>query len=239
MAATITMIQPWKNGINHWVLHLRPIVLKGLGLVGGFPTLQCTCMLAAICHFPILKTSYVIGRASYWKNPGKSRASSRVSYWEEPESKRASSRASCYTRYWSSEQSTNMLFMQLQGFVAQFFSCYQSDSFDHAFWQSLCCSHGLFLKASISPSMSQQCIPVVVANACNREVCDKGEPSGNLGSKVWPALNAFIVEHNPDTNQQVLYMCNYCKPLINFQHAVYSMAYKQFQSHLSWQDWVV
>ena len=38
--------------------------------------------------------------------------------------------------------------------------------------------------------------------------------SDNLGFKVWPALKGFIVEHNPDANQQVLYMCNYCKPLI-------------------------
>ena len=38
--------------------------------------------------------------------------------------------------------------------------------------------------------------------------------SDNLGSKVWPALKAFIVEHNPDASKQVLYMCNYCKPLI-------------------------
>ena len=36
----------------------------------------------------------------------------------------------------------------------------------------------------------------------------------NLGSKVWPALKAFIVEHNSDAKQQVLYMCNYCKPFI-------------------------
>ena len=38
--------------------------------------------------------------------------------------------------------------------------------------------------------------------------------SDNLGSKVWPALKAFIVEHNSDANKQVLYMCNYCEPLI-------------------------
>ena len=38
--------------------------------------------------------------------------------------------------------------------------------------------------------------------------------SDNLGSKVWPALKAFIVEHNSDANKQVLYMCNYCKPFI-------------------------
>ena len=38
--------------------------------------------------------------------------------------------------------------------------------------------------------------------------------SDNLGSKVWPALKAFIVEQNPDANEQVLYMCNYCKALV-------------------------
>ena len=38
--------------------------------------------------------------------------------------------------------------------------------------------------------------------------------SDNLGSKVWPALKAFILEHDSDVNKQVLYMCNYCKPFI-------------------------
>ena len=38
--------------------------------------------------------------------------------------------------------------------------------------------------------------------------------SDSLGSKVWPALKAFIVEQNPDANEQVLYMCNYCKALV-------------------------
>ena len=38
--------------------------------------------------------------------------------------------------------------------------------------------------------------------------------SDHLGSKFWPDLKAFILEHNPDANEQVLYMCNYCKPLI-------------------------
>ena len=38
--------------------------------------------------------------------------------------------------------------------------------------------------------------------------------SDNLGCKVWPALKAFIVEQNPNANEQVLYMCNYCKPLV-------------------------
>ena len=38
--------------------------------------------------------------------------------------------------------------------------------------------------------------------------------SDNFGCMVWPALKAFIVEQNPDANEQVLYMCNYCKPLV-------------------------
>ena len=38
--------------------------------------------------------------------------------------------------------------------------------------------------------------------------------SDDLGSKIWPALKAFMLEQNPDVNKQVLYMCNYCKPLI-------------------------
>ena len=38
--------------------------------------------------------------------------------------------------------------------------------------------------------------------------------SDSLGSKVWPALKAFIVEQNPDANEQVLCMCNYCKALV-------------------------
>ena len=38
--------------------------------------------------------------------------------------------------------------------------------------------------------------------------------SDNLGSKVWSDLKAFILEHNPNANEQVLYLCKYCKPLI-------------------------
>ena len=47
-----------------------------------------------------------------------------------------------------------------------------------------------------------------------RKSVTKVNLSDNFGSKVWPALKAFIVEHNPDAKQQVLYMCNYCKPFI-------------------------
>ena len=38
--------------------------------------------------------------------------------------------------------------------------------------------------------------------------------SDNLGSEVWSDLKAFILEHNPNANEQVLYMCQYCKLLI-------------------------
>ena len=38
--------------------------------------------------------------------------------------------------------------------------------------------------------------------------------SDNLGSSIWPALKAFILERNLDANDQVLYMCKHCKPLI-------------------------
>ena len=36
----------------------------------------------------------------------------------------------------------------------------------------------------------------------------------NLGSKVWFDLKGFILEHNLNANEQALYMCQYCKPLI-------------------------
>ena len=38
--------------------------------------------------------------------------------------------------------------------------------------------------------------------------------SDNLGTEVWPALKAYISEQNPRAAHRVLYMCNYCKPLI-------------------------
>ena len=47
-----------------------------------------------------------------------------------------------------------------------------------------------------------------------RKSVTKVKLSDSLGSKVWPALKAFIVEQNPDANEQVLYMCNYCKALV-------------------------
>ena len=40
--------------------------------------------------------------------------------------------------------------------------------------------------------------------------------SENLGSEieVWLSLKSYIAEQNPHAGDQVLYMCNYCKPLI-------------------------
>jgi len=38
--------------------------------------------------------------------------------------------------------------------------------------------------------------------------------SENLGSEVWSTLKSYIAEQNTNIGDQVLYMCNYCKPLI-------------------------
>ena len=36
----------------------------------------------------------------------------------------------------------------------------------------------------------------------------------NLGDVVWPELKSFILAHSPATEDDVLFMCNYCKPMI-------------------------
>ena len=36
----------------------------------------------------------------------------------------------------------------------------------------------------------------------------------NLGTTVWPILQEYISQHDPNATQHFLYMCNYCKPLI-------------------------
>ena len=36
----------------------------------------------------------------------------------------------------------------------------------------------------------------------------------NLGTEVWPRLKAFILQQNPQAADAILYMCNYCKPII-------------------------
>ena len=60
--------------------------------------------------------------------------------------------------------------------------------------------------------------PVLPCCSCERlqqrKCVTRVSLSDNLDSKVWPALKAFMLEQNPDVNKQVLYMCNYCKPLI-------------------------
>ena len=54
--------------------------------------------------------------------------------------------------------------------------------------------------------------PVHACCSCERlhqrKSMTKVNLSDNLGSKVWPALKTFIVEHNSDANKQVLYMCS-------------------------------
>ena len=40
------------------------------------------------------------------------------------------------------------------------------------------------------------------------------ELSENLGSEVWSRLKSYIAEQNTNVGDQVLYMCNYCKPPI-------------------------
>ena len=47
-----------------------------------------------------------------------------------------------------------------------------------------------------------------------RKTVTRVKLSDNLGTKVWPKLESFILEQNSTANEQVLYMCNYCKPMI-------------------------
>ena len=36
----------------------------------------------------------------------------------------------------------------------------------------------------------------------------------SLGDVVWPRLKTYLLEHSPDVRDDVLFMCNYCKPMI-------------------------
>ena len=38
--------------------------------------------------------------------------------------------------------------------------------------------------------------------------------SDDLGSVVWPRLKSYILQHTPDAQDHILYMCYYCKPMI-------------------------
>ncbi len=38
--------------------------------------------------------------------------------------------------------------------------------------------------------------------------------SNDLSSEVWPRLKSFILEQSSDAAEHVLYICNYCKPII-------------------------
>ena len=58
--------------------------------------------------------------------------------------------------------------------------------------------------------------------------------SDNLSSEVWPALKSYVLQQNPNAGNEVLYVCNYCKPLIKKNRclpAVSSMDYKWYLYH--------
>lgn len=58
--------------------------------------------------------------------------------------------------------------------------------------------------------------------------------SDNLSSEVWPALKSYVLQQNPNAGEEVLYVCNYCKPLIKKNRclpAVSSMDYKWYLYH--------
>ena len=59
--------------------------------------------------------------------------------------------------------------------------------------------------------------------------------SDNLSSEVWPALKSYVLQQNPNAGEEVLYVCNYCKPLIQKKNrclpAVSSMDYKWYLYH--------
>ena len=63
--------------------------------------------------------------------------------------------------------------------------------------------------------------------------------SDNIGSKVWPALKAFIVEHNSGKYCTCVTTVSHSSSKTYFQHVVYSMAYKRFLCRLNWQNWIV
>ena len=59
----------------------------------------------------------------------------------------------------------------------------------------VCCScECLYLRKSVTL--------VIVSDSLSRDTC------------MWPRLKEYILEHNPATEQQTLYMCNYCKSAI-------------------------
>ena len=131
----------------------------------------------------------------------KKRAQNRVTFeTRKIEEKSASSRASSHTRYWEDTAKMHgqkcwehlwIIETQLLITHAQKISGFEKEIDDDPVHP--CCS--------CERLQQRKCVTRVSL-------------SDNLGSKVWPALKAFIVEHNPDANKQVLYMCNFCKPSI-------------------------
>ena len=47
---------------------------------------------------------------------------------------------------------------------------------------------------------------------CQRKSVTRVQLSDDLGGSVWWRLKSFILERDPYVSNQLLYMCNYCKP---------------------------
>ena len=71
-----------------------------------------------------------------------------------------------------------------------------------------------FLLTTTKCLMTMPSTFVVLVNDCTKENQFLESNSDNLGTVVWPTLKAYIVESNPNSSSEVLYMCTYCKPLI-------------------------
>ena len=49
---------------------------------------------------------------------------------------------------------------------------------------------------------------------CQRKSVTRVTLHDSLGAVVWPRLQKFILDHNPAAEHDILFMCNYCKPII-------------------------
>ena len=57
-----------------------------------------------------------------------------------------------------------------------------------------------------------------------------------LGKKVWYALKAFMLKHNPNVRNDKLYMCKFCKPLIKKDILPSRCVLNAYQFQMSWQN---
>ena len=60
--------------------------------------------------------------------------------------------------------------------------------------------------------------PVCASRSCEclhqRKSVTRVRLGDSLGDDMWPRLKRFLLERNPDVREDVLFMCNYCKPMI-------------------------